>query len=471
MKKFGFGKKSEGDDDDRNRSGLFGRKKPAAQEENPYAQQPAEDPYARMTPYQQARANLAAGPQAPRPGAAGLPSGPRPGGGGLPSGPGPAQRNAYGTPPPSYQGSPQVGGGYAPDKFGAAGGYGSNRYDSGASSYDPTGAPSAPPSQRIPTRGPGGYGGLGPADDDAARDQLLGGARQRQDAPPSYVPSDNKNESSGTGGDAYGGGYGEQRELTEEELEKQEYGDIKNKINDTLSQTDQSLDRTLAMLDQATDTGTSTLARLAGQRERLHNTQKNLDLAANQHRIATDKTKELETLNRSMFAVHVSNPFTSKQRLAEKDQQVLERHRMERENREAIRKQQFYATQNMEKTFNELSRPARANGGANAATARSKYAFAEEDSDDEWVEAQAQKEASINGKLDMASEGMKRLHTLAVRQGQEVAEQNDLIDVLQKDVSHLSPRCVVLIDLLTRIQSDYLDDKVRVTREHLTRIR
>jgi hypothetical protein len=457
MKKFGFGKKSERDDDDRKSAGLFGRKKPTAQEENPYAQQPPEDPYARMTPYQQARANLAAGPQAPRPGAAGLPNGPRPGAGGLPSGPGPAQRNGYSTPPPSYQGNPQVGGGYAPDKFGAAGGYGSNRYDSGASAYGSARATSALPSQRVPTRGPGGYGGLGPADEEANRDELLAGARQRQAAPPPYVSTDNNDSSSGAAGDAYGGGYGEQRELTEEELEKQEYGDIKNKISDTLTETNQSLDRTLAIIDQATDTGTSTLARFAGQRERLHNTQKNLDLAANQHRIATDKTKELQTLSRSMFAVHVSNPFNSKQRLAEKDQQVLERHRMERENREAIRKQQFHATQNMEKTFNELSRPAGANGLANGdmAAARSKYQFDENSEDEEWVKQEAEKEVLINGKIDLVGEGVKKLHTLAVRQGQEVAEQNDLIDVLQKDVSHFLV-CVYFSGIYTNSSSERL---------------
>jgi hypothetical protein len=438
MKKFGFGKKSEGDDDDRNRAGLFGRKKPAAsKEENPYAQQPAEDPYARMTPYQQARANLATGQQAPRPGAAGLPSGPRPGAGGLPSGPGPYQRTDYATPPPSYQGSPQVGGGYAPEKFGASGGYGSNRYDSGTSTYGGAGATSGLPSQRLPARGPGGYGGLGPADEDVARDELLGGARVRQVAPPAYVSTADREASDAATG-SYGGGYGEQRELTEEEMQRQEYGDIKNQIDDTMTKTDQSLDRTLAMLDQATETGTSTLARLAGQREMLHNTQKNLDLAANQHRVATDKTKELETLNRSMFAVHVANPFTSKRRLAEKDQQVLERHRMERANREAIREQQYSATQNMEKTFSELSRPTGAGvlAQGNAAVARSKFAFGEDDSDEEWTNEQARKEVSISNKLDLASKGMQKLHMLAVRQGDEVVQQNGLIDILHKDVSH-----------------------------------
>ncbi|OIW35319.1 hypothetical protein CONLIGDRAFT_627381 [Coniochaeta ligniaria NRRL 30616] len=453
MKKFGFGKKSEGDDDDRKRGGLFGRKKPAAQDDNPYAQQPAEDPYARMTPYQQARANIAAGPQAPRPGAADLPSGPRPGGGGLPNGP--AQRNGYGTPPPSYQGSPQVGGGYAPDKFGAAGGYGGNRYDTGDSAYGSAGPTSALPSQRFQSRGPGGYGGLGPADKEDNRDELLAGAPQRQPPPPSYASTDNNNSgTSGATGNSYGGGYGEQRELTEEELEKQEYRNIKNQISDTLDQSNNSLDNSLQRLDDTLETGTGTLARLGRHREMLHNTQRNLDLAANQHRIAEEKTKELDTLNRSMFAVHVSNPFTSKQRLAEKDQRVLQRHEMEREQREGIRRDQFHANQNMEKTFKELSRPVQAKGliSADAAEARSKYSFAQDDSDgEEYVGAVAEKNQAIDYKLVKVSERVEKLRQVAVAQGSEIEEQNTLITDLHD-------------------RSDKLDSGVRVTRAHLGRI-
>ncbi|KAJ9161356.1 Plasma membrane snare protein [Coniochaeta hoffmannii] len=427
MKKFGFGKKSEGDDDDRNRSSLFGRKKPAAQEENPYAQQPAEDPYARMTPYQQARANLAAGPQAPRPGAAGLPSGPRPGGGGLPSGPGPAQRNGYGTPPPSYQGSPQVGGGYAPDKFGAAGGYGSTRYGSGASGYDSAGTTSALPSQKYQTRGPGGYGGLGPADEDENRDALLGGARQRQAAPPSYVSTDNNAaDVSGGAGGAYGGGYGEQREVTAEELEQEEYRDIKRQINDVRKQTVNSSNNAAMQMENAINVGMGTLARLGQQGESLAKTEKNLDMALHQTRVATDKTKELETLNRSMFAVHVTNPFTSKSRQAAAEQQIIEQHQREAAQREATRKSAFQGAQGMEKTFRDLSRPTLLGQTSRSATERSKYMI-EDDSDDEGATDGAMDEGQLDFNLQRLEKGAPVLGNIARAIGTEVDRQDVVI--------------------------------------------
>src|ERR1700754_145415 len=106
MKKFGFKKKGEVDDEASSRSALFGRSSknssPAPASSNPYAApQAAADPYAQDTnkyanmgtatppsygpsgpsPYQQARQGLPTGPGAGR----GLPGGPRGGFGGSPA--------------------------------------------------------------------------------------------------------------------------------------------------------------------------------------------------------------------------------------------------------------------------------------------------------------------------------------------------------------------------------------------------
>lgn len=39
-----------------------------------------------------------------------------------------------------------------------------------------------------------------------------------------------------------------------------------------------------------------------------------------------------------MFAVHVSNPFTSKSRQEDRDRKIMENHRSDREQRDATRK-------------------------------------------------------------------------------------------------------------------------------------
>lgn len=119
-----------------------------------------ENPYATpITPYQQARNDLA---QGARPGGPGAP-------GGLPSNP---RANSYAssTAPPPYQ-SPSVAGDnnrFGDEKFGNQNGYGSNRYDNdNASAFSAN------------QRRPGGYGGFG---DDAGSNDLFGGASAR------YVP-------------------------------------------------------------------------------------------------------------------------------------------------------------------------------------------------------------------------------------------------------------------------------------------
>ncbi len=226
MKKFGFGKKGGDDGDDANRNALFGgrKKQQPSQSDNPYAQKGGNDPYAQpaasdpyadsakyanVTPYQAARSQISSGPPGGPPGPGN--SGGRPGG-------------PQGASPGGPQGGPAGGqgggyGGYSSDRYGSGGGYGSNRYDNNAGSDRYSGASSA--------RGPGGYGGFGRPGDkepDDNRDALLSGAQERYtQRQHTAVPSGGNPQPDQPGAaDSYGG-YGEQRELTEEEQEEAEY--------------------------------------------------------------------------------------------------------------------------------------------------------------------------------------------------------------------------------------------------------
>ncbi|PFH55101.1 hypothetical protein XA68_10706 [Ophiocordyceps unilateralis] len=318
MKKFGFSKRSD-DADDSDRSALFGRKKASntPPSDNPYAQVGASEPSAdtakyENTSYQQSRSGLPVGPGRGSPGTHGSTRG-----------------SGYGNHASSSHGN---------ERYGPDGGYGSNRYNN----------------QNSGTRGPGGYGGFGRTSDstpDDNRDALFSGARERvahrQHSTVSYGADP------GSAGGSYGG-YGEQRELTEEEQEEAEYQAILAQKRQIQQESASSVSRSVQMARQATEVGQATLARLGAQGERLHNTEKNLDLAANQNKVAQDRAAELKTLNRSMFAVHVSNPFTSKQRQQRADDEVISRHRTEREQREATRREGYQASQRMESTISTL---------------------------------------------------------------------------------------------------------------------
>ncbi|KAI9873796.1 MAG: Protein transport protein S9 plasma membrane t-SNARE, partial [Watsoniomyces obsoletus] len=153
----------------------------------------------------------------------------------------------------------------------------------------------------------------------------------------------------------------------------------------------------------------------------MHNTERNLDIGNNHINIAEDKSKELKTLNRSMFAVHMNNPFTAKDRQAQKDEKIMERHRMEREQRESTREQTFKTTQRMNQNFKgiEDSYTSPAPRKANLAE-RAKYQFEADEEDD-------QMEDEIDRNLDQLSGAAKRLNLLARATGEEVEAQNKLI--------------------------------------------
>lgn len=430
MKRFGLGKK--GDDGDDSRSALFGRKKssPSPQSDNPYARQTpqANDPYAddakyaNMTPYQKAKAGI------DRPaGAVGNPQGGYggpPGGGsgsrlnqppGQSSSPAPNGGGAYGGPPSQ---------GFSSDRYGSGGGYGGNRYDNSA--QDRYNSPAAG------ARGPGGYGGLGrnDAEPDDNRDALFSGAQERytqkqqeQGPPPTY---------SQAGGDQGGfEGYGEQRELTEEEQEEAEYQSILQEKRRIQQESGASVNRSVQMARQANEVGQATLARLGAQGERLHNTEKHLNLASNQNKIAQDRAAELKTLNRSMFAVHVGNPFTSKQRQQKADDEVMNRHRSEREQREATRRDGYSANQRMESNFRDMNR-----AGLQKQQRTGKKDYGKYNLDDEGDEAR-QLEDDIDNGIDELSGQVHMMNMVGRAIGKEVDTQNAQIGRIMDKVSLL----------------------------------
>ncbi len=487
MPRFGFKK----DDEDGNKSSLFSRKKSnTSADDNPYAQQSQQaDPYsAPMTSLQRTQAGMGL-PVGPRAGRPGLPSGPgprpsgpspRPGGG---PGGGPAP-GSYGGPPrndaagpASYGGPPnnqpsQQSSGYSAGGYGAQGGYGSNKYDNNPPSYG-----SGPPLGRPPTYrstadsdvpgsgGPasssygsggasrlsarrGGYGGMGGGDDEAddpSRQALFG------DAPKKYAEQRQQkpNGDAGNGDDGYGAsnaddydGYGEKRELTAEEQEDEDVKRMNQEVRYLRNETDQSLDRSLMMANQSIETARSTMARMYNQRERLLNVENNLDVASNHNKIAEHRTAELKHYNRSMFAVKVSNPFTSKERAAAQAQAALDEHRSEREQREETRRMAYLSSRNAEESFNKLDRTIDQNRRLGQAKTGVSSKFNLEDDDEEDVE----KERQIENKIGLLEGAVGTLNLTARAMNEYTTEDLDHIDRIAAKVStpaHSRTACLI----------------------------
>ncbi|OQD72876.1 hypothetical protein PENDEC_c018G03126 [Penicillium decumbens] len=429
MGRFGF-KKSDGDDEDSNRRGLFGsRKKDSKSPQppaNPYAKPIPTDPYTKAKMYA---------------GVAPLP---------------PSEQAALAAPAPA--GGPHAipsdnkFSGYTANRYGNQGGYGSDRF--GGTS---PGAGAGPASRY----GAGGYGGLGSTDPndpsaDADRNELFGGVRDRQQAgapgsaaaPPPYSAGGHS-----AGGSNYGGGSNEysmatfeERQLTAEEEEEESIQATKQEMRFIKQGDVASTRNALRVAAQAEETGRSTLARLGAQGEDVHNAEKSLDMATIEGRIAQEKARELKTLNKSMFAVHVANPFTSASRRRERDERILNTHREERDLRDGTRAEAHQTNSRMERVFRDIDREAGKQGRGKKAnvTERAKYQF-EADSEDEAMEDE------IEQNLDLLGGAAGRLNGLAKATGRELDEQNRHLERITG-------------------KSDFVDDQLAMNRARLDRI-
>jgi len=226
---------------------------------------------------------------------------------------------------------------------------------------------------------------FGDAPTRAAQNQ---GTSAQQGAPPGYGSDNSYANTGGYGSNDMPGGYGSapDRELTAEEQEDQDVEASKQEIRFIKQQDVASTRNARRIAEQAEATGRETLARLGQQGERLHNTDRHLDLTSNQNTLAAQHASEIKTLNRSMFAVHVSNPFTAKKREQAANELAMAQNQSERRQREETQAAAYSSQarqQNMQRDINGNARQAPVSNRTLAD--RSKYQF-EADSEDEGME-------------------------------------------------------------------------------------
>ena len=399
----GWGKKKDADGDlESKKSSLFGRSKKDKESKpaspapsNPYAAAPPPangNPYASQSANPYAKSNSQSDPyasqasfssQAPSTSysTATLPS----------QAGGPPAYSSSGPAPNRYEKSPVPPGGYgggasrfpAGNNYGQSGGYGSDPYGNGGSSSQSR-------------HGAGGYGGLGRSNSqdtmatDVGRNALFGDAPQRAQQNPSPAPQQGADPSySNAGGyesTEMPGGYGAASEpLTEEQQEEQEVSALKDQMKDIKRQDVAALRNARRVAEMAEMTGRDTLSRLGAQGDRIHNTERNLDMASNHNRLAEEKARELRTLNRSMWAVHIDNPFTKDSRRKAAEEIELAKHQAERAQRDATTKEAISSSTRHQNQGRDLKGNPIKQTNSKSLAQRSKYQF-EADSDDDQME-------------------------------------------------------------------------------------
>jgi hypothetical protein len=219
--------------------------------------------------------------------------------------------------------------------------------------------------------------------------------------------------------------YQQQAQDSDEDVEA-----IKQEIRFTKQESLSSTRNAIRIASEAEEQGRNTLTRLGAQSEKLSGVEKNLDVSAAHARIAEEKARELKKLNRSIFAVHVSNPFGSKTRAEEAERKITERHEMEREERERNRKYAYESTQRVNSALNKPGSGRQPNvGGQGRSTLaqRSQFSFEE---DEEDVHMEKDIDANLNTLGDITS----RLKGLALATQTEIESQNTKLDQIANKV-------------------------------------
>lgn len=229
--------------------------------------------------------------------------------------------------------------------------------------------------------------------------------------------------------DRNGGGYAEEEKEEAMDSEDEDAEAIKGQIRFTKQQSVNSSRNALRIAAEAEESGRNALGMLGSQGERLANTEHNLSLAETQNKIAEEKAKELKQANRSMFAVHVSNPFGAKRRLQEKEERMKADKRMEQANREGRRQTAYDSQQRVQSGLTQKSELAQKYKPRNM-TERSKYQF-EADSEDEAMEDE------IDNNLNGISQATGRLKKLAMSTNEEVTRQNQRLDNIAESTDTL----------------------------------
>jgi len=181
------------------------------------------------------------------------------------------------------------------------------------------------PAQAGPRPGPG-YGAVGRSQSDTGRDALFGGARDRLDAR-EQAERDNLygGGQSAVEGASYGG-YGEERELTEEEKQEMQIRAVHDKTRQVRQDDIDSLARTEQLGLQSLEIVQGSIARLGHQNDRLAMAERNLDKAISQNDETRVHVQDLKRINNGgMLSSLAKNPFAKGRRQADREAAAVRR--------------------------------------------------------------------------------------------------------------------------------------------------
>ncbi|KAG0199008.1 Protein transport protein S9 plasma membrane t-SNARE [Mortierella sp. GBA30] len=323
----------------------------------------------------------------------------------------------------------------------SAGGYGGNSYGNNNSYGQQNG---------------GGHGGSQRPGQSYGQQQSYGGQyNQQQQYGGQHSPNQGYGGSSRPGqygqSNQYGGQYqgynnynqyGDQQQVAPGQETEEDVTRVSQQIRDVRQESVQSTRNALRALQEADESAGRTMQQLGEQSEQLGRVERSLDSAQIHADNAQEKAGELKTVNRSMFAIHVKNPFTS----TKKKERALEEAKLkaaeELAQRERIRKEEYDSKQRVNAAMGQ-GPYGRAPGGNNYSNngqggpgERSAYAFentAEDDALEEEIDHNMDMMGGILGNLKNSAMAM---NTEVNRQNERMAGITSKTDNLHGSVTH-----------------------------------
>lgn len=224
-----------------------------------------------------------------------------------------------------------------------------------------------------------------------------------------------------------------EEEARQQQEEDEAVDEIKQEIRFTKQSSVASTRNTLKMAQDAEMSGMNTLGMLGHQSEKLNNIERNLDLMKVQNKIADDKVAELKKLNRSILAVHVSNPFNSRRRQREREEKIKSRKIEEKLMQEHTSQQLSNSTRRIEGALrgnDEINTVREKYQQQQILTRAKKYQF-ENDEEDDMMEVE------IDRNLDQIQQVSGRLKKLAIATGEELDSQQRRVKNIEDSTDDL----------------------------------
>ncbi|EMR11739.1 hypothetical protein PNEG_00173 [Pneumocystis murina B123] len=191
----------------------------------------------------------------------------------------------------------------------------------------------------------------------------------------------------------------------------------------------------------AEEIGRQTLERLGTQSEKIGNTEKHLDLANVTAKMAEEKNKMLNQLNRSVFIPHFSNPWKKQTRLKEREQYIRDQYELEQMERERTKRSDNESNRRIKEVLCKQKAKSFEKQTLNDSM---RYRFEPDEEDNEL-------ENEIDQNLTQLGNITAQLKAIATATQEEILSQNNRLDRISDKGHKLNAEIHVNAERLRRI--------------------